>query len=307
VGEIEPLEGLQDLENMVVNSRIDNVRLVLQAMFAVNVEEIEDLRDLRVRPGGIIRVKNKGMLPAQAVHRVDFGQVNPEAFKEASEAERLAEKVSGVSAYQTGTDNPNLNDTATGVALISEQGNARFALKTTLAELTGLTRVARHFGAIIQQFWDTPRVIRMLGPRGAYAWQTLTPEGLQGALDYDIEAASTTQTDTIRRQQTMSLFQLLFGILPPQGQIAMIEDVLEVFGKKDTERYMGGMEQMLMQQQLQQQMQSLGAKPEDFLSGMAQSGNGQPGSATPPAPPTPATPNQPSPAAPMQQAIGIGA
>lgn len=238
IGELEVLEGLQDVLNATVNQRIDNTRLLLNAMFMVDTEVVKDLRDLQMRPGGVIRVKGAQGRPLQEfVQQLVLSDVTGGAFAEVAELERTIEKVSGVSAYQTGTDSPDLNATATGVALISEQGNTRFSHKVRLAELTGYRHLARHYGTILQQFMPESQVLRIQGPDGTLTFKSLTPDDIQGAFDYDIEAESITVTESVKKDQALSLFQM-FANNPYVNQLALIEDALRAFGHKDTDRYM---------------------------------------------------------------------
>lgn len=247
VGEIEVLEGLQDLQNAIVNQRIDNVRLKMNGLFAVDRDANVDLRTLRSRPGGVIETSGP---PSSMIQVLDLGDVTSSAFAEAAETERFMEKVSGVTAYQTGIDSPSLNDTATGVALISEQGNTKFALKLRLLELLALKPLARQWGAIIQQFTSGQRVVRMLGPEGQFTFMSFDPESLMGALDYDVATASSSQTESVRRQQDQMLLQILAGVWPyavPQ----LVMDLLESFGKKNLADYMMGPQQLDFMGQIQ--------------------------------------------------------
>lgn len=258
IGELEPLEGIQDTMNALWNTRIDNVKLVLNRMFAVSVDYLVDMKDLQVRPGGVVRLR-EGIPIDQAVQGLDLGEVTASSYTEAAEMERLSEKVSGVSAYQMGTDSPALNRTATGVALISEQGNTRFAHKVRISELTGLRRLAKHFGIILQQYMPAQMMVRILGPGGQYLFQTIDAQSIEGAFDYNIEAESASQTESIRREQTLSLFQMLSAF--PQANIyRLIEDVLQTFGRKDVQNYILSPEAMMMQQQLAQ-MAQMGPMP----------------------------------------------
>lgn len=257
IGEIEPLEGLQDLQNALVNSRVDNVRLVLNAMFAVNTQNVEDLRDLQMRPGGIIRLKGD-FRPEEVLQRIDLGDVTGSAFTESQQVSDTIEKVSGVSAYQMGLDSPSLNETATGVAIIQEQGASRFGLKSKLAELMGFKRVFRHYGSILQQFTTEERLIRLAGTQidpmtgqSTPNWGTFSPEDLQGALDYDIQSESSTQTQTMRQEQKLNLLALLGQyaqtpdpmtgqpLVPASGLRHALQMVLETMGEKDIESYLG--------------------------------------------------------------------
>jgi hypothetical protein len=252
IGELEPLEGVQDTLNALWNSRIDNVKLVLNTMFAVSTDYLQDPSDLNVRPGGVIRVR-EGVPIDQVVKPIDLGEVTQSSYTEAAEMERLSEKVSGVSAYQMGTDSPALNRTATGVALISEQGNTRFAHKNRISELTGLRRLGRHFGSILQQFMPAQMILRIIGPEGSFEWQTVTADSVGGAFDYNVEAESAAQTESIRREQTLSLFQMLVG-MPEINTRRLIEDVLKTFGRKDIQNYLLDPMTMMMQQMAAQGM-----------------------------------------------------
>lgn len=287
VGELEPMEGIQDTMNALWNSRIDNVKLVLNRMFAVSMEYIQDPADLRVRPGGVIRLR-EGIPIDQAFKPIDLGEVTSSSYTEAAEMERMSEKVSGVSAYQMGTDSPALNRTATGVALISEQGNTRFAHKVRISELTGLRRLAKHFGSILQQYMPEGMVVRLQGPGGQWMFQTIDQQSIVGAFDYNIEAESASQTESIRREQTLSLFQMLIG-LPQVNPFRLIQDVLQTFGRKDIQSYLlqppgmmdpAMMQDPMMQQQMMQEQQmmmqgGMGA-PTEQSAGPQGGGGGQP-------------------------------
>lgn len=236
IGELESLEGMQDLINALTNQRVDNVRMVLDAMFAVQEDAIKDPRELRPRPGGIIRIQGQ-VRPQDALQRLDMGDVTPRAFEEVASTLDIVERTTGVNSYTQGQDSPSLNDTATGVSLLQEAGNTRFALKTRLMELMGLKRLGRQFGALIQQFMDAPKVVRILGPQGLWTFQTFDPASLQGAFDYDIETSSATQTEGVRKQQSLSLLNVVGGMYP-LAIVPLLEDVLKAFGIKDINRYL---------------------------------------------------------------------
>jgi hypothetical protein len=238
IGEIEPLEGQQDLINALTNQRVDNIRLVLNAMFAVNTREIEDLGDLKSRPGGVVRVRGD-MPPREAIERIDFGDVTSSAFQEAQMQMDYVERASAVNAYTMGQDSPSLNDTATGVSLLQEAGTGRFSLKTRLAELMALRPLARMYGGLLLQFTTEPKTLRILGPQGEQLFMTMTPESLQGNYDYDIEVSSLVQTESRRRADATTLFQLLLPTPVTQWALpAMVQDLLNAYGRKNVQDYM---------------------------------------------------------------------
>lgn len=280
-GEIEALEGLQDLQNAIVNQRIDNVRMTMDQMKAVSFEALEDLRDLRPRPGGVVRV-NGGQDPREVVYPLDSGDVTSSAFTEAEQIERLIERVSGVSAYQLGMDSPSMSDTATGVNTITEQGNTKFALKVKMAEMLGIRTMARQWGSLIQQYMEDPRVIRVLGPDGEWAFEPVTPESLLGAVDYSVEIGSSAATDSVMKEQSMTLLQVMAGLVP-QAVPQLAQDVFEAFGRKNIQAYMGQQATLagLAQSQMQQQM-SAGAPAQQAALGQGNAQGPLPAPAGPP-------------------------
>jgi hypothetical protein len=261
IGELEPLEGLQDVLNKVWNNRIDNVKLVLNTMFLAVMDYVVDPSDLQVRPGGIIRVQG-GVPLDQAVKGLELGEVTQSSYNEAQEIERMVQQVSGVSPYTSGNEGTQAyNRTATGVALISEQGNTRFSHKIRIAELTGFKRLFGQFGQILQQFMPPEMVLRMTGELGGYLWQQITADSIGGKFDYDIEAESSTQTESVRREQALSLFQLLAAD-PYMKPLKLREDILKVFGRKNVNDYLMTPEELQQAQEAaaQQQMAQMQAE-----------------------------------------------
>lgn len=297
VGEIEAIEGLQDVQNAIINQRIDAVRLALNPSFVAHEDSFRDMRDLTTSPGRIIRVTSDR--PLQDVfQRLELGEVNSSAFTEAEMMERLIERVSGASAYQTGLDSPAMNDTATGTAIVQEAGNSKFALKSRMNEIMGLKRLGRQWASLIQQFTSEERYIRVLGPDGQFLFERLAPESILGAIDISIETASSQQTESVRKQQAMQLLSTVAGIAP-QAVPQLLIDLLESFGKKNIAAYFGpeaaayGLQMAQMQQSLsqgaprqgmppgQQQQQGQSAQPAPnvvpFPGSPQQTGQEQPG------------------------------
>jgi len=250
IGELEPLEGLQDIMNALWNSRIDNVKLVLNTMFLAVMDYIVDPADLQVRPAGVVRV-TEGVPLDQAVKPLNLGEVTGSSYEELSEAERMTEKVSGVSQLTAGTGaDPSVGRTATGLTLVSETGNARFSHKVRIAELTGFRSLARQFASCLQQYTPEEMVVRIdaqaaippqlvvgAAPDGRSKWASITPDSIGGRFDFDVEGESSSQTESMRREQTLSLFQMLAAD-PYSKPLKIREDVLKVFGRKNIQDYL---------------------------------------------------------------------
>jgi len=244
-GEVEQLEGIQDGVNALSNQRIDNVRLVQNRPWIVDPAYLHDRRQLVSRPGQVIAVRTSetGLAPRDMVTPVDVPDVTPSAYTEVATLLDFAERVSAVSAFQLGIGSDSMNNTATGVAIVSEQGSARFSYKVRLAEIIGMAPLARMYGSILQQFSPPEQAIRVMGERGQWTWQQITADELQGALDYDIEAESSTQTETVRKEQAMTLLQALTAIVDPATGMPLInprtavENVLKAWGIKNMDQW----------------------------------------------------------------------
>jgi hypothetical protein len=245
VGEIEPLEGLQDEINALTNQRIDNVRLSIDQMFVYDPNMIPNKEDLVTRPGGGIRANSNDIPPNQVIYWLQTPDVTANAYNEVSEAERMTEKVSGVNSYTAGgdADAGQINQTATGASIIAETGNTRFAAKVEMAELTGLNPLAEMYGSILQQWAEDEMVIRIAGEYGAEQWVSITAEGIQGGFDYEIESQSSAVTESIRKEQSMSLLNLGSQIVRVDGSPvfnvdALAEDVLVAWKVTNRQKYL---------------------------------------------------------------------
>ena len=245
VGEIEVLEGPQDLINKIQNQRTDEVTLKLNKPFIGNPDLLVDLRDLAMRPGAFIRTKSDAR-PDEILSEVQFGDVNSSAYMEVDALQRIVERATGVSSLQQGLPSDAENQTATGASILQEMGSSRFGFKTRVIELLALSRLAKQMGSIIQQFTTQEKVVRQLGPNGLMAFQAFDPASLQGAFDYTIETASIIQSETVKRQQANELFNLLMPIaaqgmpITPAAQ-KLIEGLLDSYGIKDKHAYLAGL------------------------------------------------------------------
>jgi len=156
-------------------------------------------------------------LPLQNVFsQIDLGQVTDRAYTEAQELEREAEKASGVSPYQTGQDSPAYNRTATGVALISEQGNTRFSFKTSLAEHTGYKHLVRQYASLLQQYIPDELVIRIEADRAMEQAQKIMMEQGQMAIAQGMDPNMVMMQQQALMQDPAQMLEVL-GIDPFQG------------------------------------------------------------------------------------------
>jgi hypothetical protein len=262
VGEIEVIEGLQDLINALANQRIDNVRIGMDQMKVVNKSKLANANQLKTRPGGIIET-NGDMDAREVIYPLPTTDVTASAFAEVDQAKDWSERTTSVSAYQRGQDSPSLTDTATGIAALMEAGASRFSLKAIYMNLHSFKRMGKHFGSMIQQFTTEPFFVRLFGDQASF--ESIDPANLMGAFDFTLEPASAAQSETVKREQALGLFRelapiLTAGPLPPAVQL-LLERVLDAFEVKDKEKVMDAISSQ-DQQGLEAQLAGMGQNPE---------------------------------------------
>jgi hypothetical protein len=267
VGEIEIIEGLQDLINALANQRIDNVRIGMDQMKIVNKGKLANSNQLQTRPGGIVET-NGDIDPREVIYPLPTTDVTSSAFAEVDQAKDWSERSTSVSAYQRGQDSPSLTDTATGIAALMEAGASRFSLKAIYMNLHSFKRMGKHFGSMIQQFTTEPFFVRLMGETAQF--ESIDPAHLMGAFDFTLEPASVQQSETIKKEQALGLFRelapiLTSGPLPPAVQL-LLERVLEAFDVKDKETVMQAIKGQ-DQQGLEAQLAAMGQGPEEVPPG----------------------------------------
>lgn len=237
IGEVQMMEGIQDAINAITNQRIDAGRLTIDPAYAVNESHLVSRSDLTRRPGQGIRIRGEGLDPRQVIQPLDMGGVPEHAFREVQELQRMGERTTAVSSYQQGIDAPAQADTATGASMMFEAGSSRFGLKAKMFEIDAFANIALHYGSILQQFTKEERKVRLLGPEGQTQFMSVDPASLQGGLDYTVESMNAQQSETVKRQQAMDVFNQVMqaasaGLIPPQLALPALKDVLETMGAK---------------------------------------------------------------------------
>ena len=113
--------------------------------------------------------------------------------------QRLMYEISGVDVYQRGGVGRK-GTTATEVAIAAQGSSNRSAIRLGAVERF-LENIGRLVLAIIRQYWDEPRHLRVAGASGDYEFVTLNPGDIAGMYDVRVEAGSTIGKDPGTEQQ----------------------------------------------------------------------------------------------------------
>ncbi|RLI55084.1 MAG: hypothetical protein DRP09_11020 [Candidatus Thorarchaeota archaeon] len=234
IGELEPIESLQYELNDRRNQRMDNVTLALNRGWLVEEGSGVDEDELVSEPGFVVHAHDK-----DKVEQMTTPDVTASSYQEETLIKADIQQATGVSDFTRGVGSDALaNDTATGISLIQEAGNARFRLKIKNLEM-GIQKIGQMMVSLNEQFINDEQVIRIMGDAGA-EWVTVRPDDMRGNLDVKVAAGSTLPSnEAVNRKQTMEAFQIFAGD-PEINQTELKRMVLKtILPDGDTDKLLG--------------------------------------------------------------------
>lgn len=233
IGELEPIETLQKELNDMRNQRMDNASLILNRMWLVangaGVDEDELVSDV----GGVIHTdKIEGVQPLYPP------EIPNSSYREETLIKADIQQTTGITDYTKGVASDALaNETATGISMMQEAGNARIKLKMMNIEM-GIREIGKLFISLNKQFIDEETVIRILG-EGSPRWLLVKPDEIKDNFDLMVESAPRLlENDAIAKRQALELFQM-FANDPLIDQLELRRYILEAFNAKNIDKLLG--------------------------------------------------------------------
>lgn len=221
----ERLEPIQDFLWDVVNQRINGVRIALNPTLLVR-RGLKDGNKFKVTSGGRIFVDRPDDIQQL--------QINPQAMwgdAEEGKALGMMQQISGASPYLAGMDGSTMGvqqDTATGISILQQEANKRMALKLHQLQLF-YGRVTKFFIQLDQQFVDSSRAIKIVGPMGEEI-KHVGPQEIAGMYDIRVKGAiAESMNREIERQSASELLNVvtpLHGMPLADGRVVDIEYAL---------------------------------------------------------------------------------
>lgn len=271
---VELIADLQEEVNTHRNQRVDNLSLILNRMWKVRRDADIDESELVSRPHGIIHVDSPDDVTEFAMN-----DVTSSSYMEEQVIKQDMENTLGVPAVVRGVDSAR-RETATEVVTKTSNAGVRFDVKIMLFESMFFKRVVKLMDLNNQQFIDTERAIRIVGPDGFEEWRMVTPEEIVGEFDYRPAgpAIDPAANKEVRRQQLMAAYQLFAGIPNPRIDIDRLAvEIIKSFDLPNGESFIKSEQQlaqeMMQQQMLMQQMQLAQAPPMQLPQQPEQSSN----------------------------------
>jgi len=237
IGEIEPIESLQNELNDIRNQRMDNVKMNLNRMWKVVSGGVQFEDELVSRPGGIIHLtRPDGLIPN------DTQPIPSEAFTEESIIKSDAERTTGANSPLSGalvspmggTQGGAINRTATAWQGAINQADKRFSAKVNQIK-RGLIGIGRRYLELDQQFLDKEIAIRILGKDGEPMVVPLRPEDIKSSFDLTVEVEYLDEFQQM--QQDINLLQVMAQV-PGFNVAKLATDIIEKSGKKNVDAYL---------------------------------------------------------------------
>lgn len=244
VSQVEKISHLQTMLWDLQNQRIDNLRLINNAIFLFSFDA-EDADQYTFEPGA--------RWPVEDPTQVNMWSPNVIPAEVSLGAEALMkgdlQNLSGGFPFASGTDSQTVDQkTATGASIVSSL--AQRSVNLARAQLNmAWGRVGEQRMLLNQQFLRTATVVPVVGLDGEEYAETVTPELLAGDFSFEMEPSS----DALMKQEDQAaaqgMLQTIVSIVPVVSALAQagaakminidafVEDFLKAFGKEDTDRY----------------------------------------------------------------------
>lgn len=149
------LHVLSEERKSLRNLNLDRQKINIAGAFLHNNSYDLDDEDTTLRPGGIISVDTNGQPLANAIERVDMGDVPSSYFKT---EEILLDDITRATGINPLAEAQATGGTATQAAILKENTLKRINYLATLAELDCVVRIGRLKWSNIQFFYPHPRM-----------------------------------------------------------------------------------------------------------------------------------------------------
>jgi hypothetical protein len=224
IGEIEPIEKLQEELNALRTERRYNAALVLQRVFAYH-EGLVEKEDIQFGPGNAIGVNGD---PRELIFPIQVGDIPNSGYEEEDRITGDIDRVSGISDTVAGAGLSG-GDTATGVQLVQSAASRRIENKTRRLELEVIDPGAQQIVALDQQRILNNREVRIPAqptpdqPDRRWAWLPIGPLDLMGEFDVRCSRRSTQPENIPQNRADAQMAMTLFAQVPAVEQRKVVE------------------------------------------------------------------------------------
>lgn len=222
----------QKTKTEILRAQLDNIYLEVNGRyFAVEGQvNLDDL--LTSRPGGIVRVKNN-----VAVGRLDQGKGDVQAAGMMMEwQEQNLEQSTGWTRYSQGNDSKALNQTATGVEIITDKGDMRVDLIARNIA-SGFSEMFLMILKLASQHQKKKQTINVNGQ-----WIDVDPREWRNQFDMTVNVGLGIGSKDAQVRKLLAVSEkqaqaMAIGVASPQNVYNLMSDITKMMGNKSPDRY----------------------------------------------------------------------
>lgn len=175
------IKDIQRIKSTLTRQLLDNIYQINNNRMIVQ-EGLVNLDDLLTnRPGGIVRTTAAPSQVAVPLAPNPIGQVIVPTLEY---LDTIAEKRTGITAYNQGLDANSLNKTATGINIINNAAQERQLLIARIFAETGVRDLFRHILQLLVRHQDKPRTIKLRGK-----WVSMDPSRWNAEMAVTVDVA----------------------------------------------------------------------------------------------------------------------
>ncbi|MDH3981291.1 MAG: hypothetical protein OES84_00145 [Kiritimatiellaceae bacterium] len=269
-GTVELGEPLQKETNELANSRLDNIKLVLNKRYIVKRGQQVDLRSLIRNASGSITLAND---PDGDVREMEFNDVTGSSYAEQDRLNLDYDELLGNFSNSSVQSNRKLNETVGGMSMLRQGANAMTQYLVSIFAETWVEKVLRQLDALEQAYETDTDLLAMIADerdiQNKYGITAITPGLLQAKCKVVVNMTNSATDPMIRLEQflvAMQKYMEMVAIAPPDMDMSEVRK--EIFGRlgyKDGSRFFVNQDSDLPQviQQMQGAIQQLTQQIED--------------------------------------------
>lgn len=247
ISEVELMQELQEMIWTLLNTRLDSLQLLANAIFLV-ADDTEDVDQFEFVPGAM------WLVPRPVEETIKSWSPDPNVPRMTIEAEQILtsymQTVTGSMPFMSGDSQGAEQQTATGVSIVTTLAQKRIAAKKQQF-VWAKSRIGEQWCAMNQQFIRSERLVPVVGAEGAEDFMAIQPDLLQGIYLFETEMVEDSLDRGTKRAEAQAKLQVAAGVVgifaelsqvpgsqtPALNMKAFMDDYLTAFDITDRERY----------------------------------------------------------------------
>lgn len=206
-GLVAPIQFLQEELNTLRNIALDQGKMNLMGVWAIDEGITLSDADVTIFPGKFIQTEFQGGKPQ--IENVFQNTLPSDYERLESRTQQDIQSTLAINDYMVGAGGGSAG-TASEAAMMNASAANRFRLQAMLAQGTFVETTASMFLSRRQQFLDRRRVFRVLGRQG-YDYPEIGPEDIWGEYDFEPQGSQSQPNKEVLRQQMIQLMTVAAG------------------------------------------------------------------------------------------------